>query len=381
LELIAEEETTSEDDALDLDWENDQAAEEAAGELRMARSDFQCTQKDDISMQRQKEIGEQRAREDAYESPRSKEWKKYRPNVPRDQVPEHLRDLWDDAHTFCRPLWVGKQDQDQEEQETERRRVQLLDNQNQVFGQILESKDPVVRAALWRRLIRQANYTGDGLSREVSKMYLCWFRTACLNRDATLELDDVTGRIGWDGIRCDVRQLTEWIVQRIIREPIEQRLNMIQKCDKHLLFTEDQQQRLQTSIFSPDILGASRYVKMFRKALEMEVFGWTSLVNILKKAVDHWGLRQIKRLTKESFDQSEFRTFWSRLCQFSDISMQLQGRLESREMGITLPKGSDRTYFKWVKSLTNPKERAKAMILLQRTGITKGRLGCAPEVD
>jgi hypothetical protein len=106
---------------------------------------------------------------------------------------------------------------------------------------------------------------------------------------------------------------------------------------------------------------------MFRKALEMEVFGWTSLVNILKNAVDRWGVKQIKRLTKEYFDQSEFRTLWSRLCQVSDISMQLQGKLELREIGITLPKGSDRTYFKRVKSLTNPKERAKAMILLQRT--------------
>jgi hypothetical protein len=309
----------------------------------------------------------QSAREEAYVSPRNAEWKKYGPQIPRGQVPEQLRDFWDDAHTICRPLWIRRQDQEQDAQELEQQRIAMLDNQNQMFQRILESKDPTERAALWRRLINQANYTADGLSKEISRMYLCWFRTACLNRDATLELDDITGQIDWNGIRVEVNQLTECHVQRIIREPIEQRLNMIQKCFKQILFSEEQQQRLQASIFSSGQLEATRYVKMFRKALELGIFGWTRLINILHDAMKRGGLKQVKRLTTEYFDQAEFRALWYRMSQFTDVESQLRGRLEMRELGIVLPKGSEQKYFKWMKSLTDPLMHAKAMILLKRT--------------
>jgi hypothetical protein len=58
---------------------------------------------------------------------------------------------------------------------------------------------------------------------------------------------------------------------------------------------------------------------MFRKALELEIFGWTPLINILHDAVNKWGLKQIKRLTKEYFDQAEFRALWYRMSQFADV--------------------------------------------------------------
>jgi hypothetical protein len=295
LGMNEEEESTEEEEVLDLDPEDEQAVEEAVEELKAFRSEYQLLQREDPNWQNLSAAEQPRKREDAYESPRMKEWRQYGPNLPRDQIPEHLRDLWEEEHTVCRPVWVDSRDLEQEEQETERRRVLMLDIQSQIFQRILASKDPKERAMLWRNLINQANYSGDGLSREVSKMYLCWFRTACLNRDAALEFDDLTGQIAWDGIRLDVEQLTEWITQRIIREPIDQRLNMIQKCFKHIVFTEDQQLRLQASIFTSGQLEASRYVKMFRKALELEVFGWTPMVIILHDAVQKWGVKQIRR--------------------------------------------------------------------------------------
>jgi hypothetical protein len=69
---------------------------------------------------------------------------------------------------------------------------------------------------------------------------------------------------------------------------------------------------------------------------------------------------QIKRLTKEYFNQAEFRTLWYRMSQFADVESQLRSRLEVRESGIVLPRGDEQTYFRWV---TQP----KALILLQRT--------------
>jgi hypothetical protein len=76
---------------------------------------------------------------------------------------------------------------------------------------------------------------------------------------------------------------------------------------------------------------------------------------------------QIKRLTKEYFNQAEFRTLWFRMREFADVESQLQGRLEVRESGIILPRGSEQMYFRWIKSLVDPLAHTREMILLQRT--------------
>jgi hypothetical protein len=50
-----------------------------------------------------------------------------------------------------------------------------------------------------------------------------------------------------------------------------------------------------------------------------------------------------------------------------DLEQQLRNRLEARELGLSLPRGDERTYFKWLKQLSDPAEHAKVMALLQRT--------------
>jgi hypothetical protein len=231
----------------------------------------------------------QRAREDAYINPETAEWLRFRygPQVSRDQVLEHLQSLWDDAHTVCGPLWTKRQDSEEKTQRLEQKRMTaMLADGNQVFQMILVSKDPFERANLWRRLINQMKQMGGGIWKEVSKLYLCWFRTACLNRDASLEFNDESGAIEWNGIQLGVDQMKECVVQHIIREPIEQRLNMVRKCSQFFTLSNGQQQRLQTSIFSSGQLKVNQFVKLFRKALEFEVFGWTPNVNALHEAVE-----------------------------------------------------------------------------------------------
>jgi hypothetical protein len=82
--------------------------------------------------------------------------------------------------------------------------------------------------------------------------------------------------------------MKEWVVQHIIREPVEQRLNTVRKCSQFFTFSNDQQQRLQASIFSSGQLKMNQFVKLFRKALEFEVFNWTPMLNILHEAVERW---------------------------------------------------------------------------------------------
>jgi hypothetical protein len=136
-------------------------------------------------------------------------------------------------------------------QELERKRVmEALSDRQQIFQRILASKSPLERPSLRRQLANQVDQMGERISKELSKLCLCWFRTACLDTEASLEFEDDTGEIAWNGIRVDTVQLTEWIVRRIIRAPIEQRLNMILKCSKYITFSEDQQQRLQASVFT-----------------------------------------------------------------------------------------------------------------------------------
>jgi hypothetical protein len=148
-------------------------------------------------------------------------------------------------------LWSRRRNGIENTQELEQKRLaEMLADQKQVFQMIMVSKNLFERASLWRRLINQMNQIGEGISKEVSKPYLCWFRTACLDRDASLEFDDESGEVEWNGIRLDVDQMKEWIIRRIINEPVEQCLNMIRNCSKYFTFSRDQQQRLQTSIFS-----------------------------------------------------------------------------------------------------------------------------------
>jgi hypothetical protein len=75
----------------------------------------------------------------------------------------------------------------------------------------------------------------------------------------------------------------------------------------------------------------------------------------------------MRRLTKEYFDHAEFRILWLRMSRYTDIQVQLQGRLDMREAGIILPKESGQRYINWARSLKQPEERAKALIMLQRT--------------
>jgi hypothetical protein len=162
-------------------------------------------------------------------------------------------------------------------------------DQRQIFQRTLVSKDPIERAGLWRRMINQLEWIGEGISKAVAKLYLHWFKTACLDREAALEIEDESGEIAWNGIMVEAEQLKEWLVRRIIRDPIEQRLNMIRKCTKCITFSEEQQRRLQGSIFSLGQLKMKQFVKMFRKALEFNVFNWTPMVDILHEAALQWG--------------------------------------------------------------------------------------------
>jgi hypothetical protein len=222
--------------------------------------------------ERDVETDAQRAQEDAYHMPQTDAWLKFRyGQISREQVPEHLRSLWDDAQearTTCGPIWLKSRDEAEDASTREQEQMRWQRNeQNRIFQLILVSRDPTERAGFWRRLIKQTQYMGEGISKEVSKLYLCWSRTACLNRDATLEFDDESGDVGWNGIQLDVNQMKEWVVQRIIREPIEQLLNMTRKCSQFFVFSTEQQRRLQTSIFSWDQLKMKQFVKLFRKAL------------------------------------------------------------------------------------------------------------------
>jgi hypothetical protein len=91
------------------------------------------------------------------------------------------------------------------------------------------------------------------------------------------------------------------------------------------------------------------------------------MINLLHEAVTRWGVSQMKRLTTEYFNQAEFRTLWDRISQFADVESQLRGRLEAREFGMVLPQGCERTYFRWIRSLSDPTAHTRAMTLLQRT--------------
>jgi hypothetical protein len=75
-------------------------------------------------------------------------------------------------------------------------------------------------------------------------------------------------------------------------------------------FSEEQQRRLQYSIFAEGQLSMRQFVKTFRKALETQVLGWTPMVDILHTAIQRWATTQMRRLTKEYFNQDEHKTLW-----------------------------------------------------------------------
>jgi hypothetical protein len=92
-----------------------------------------------------------------------------------------------------------------------------------------------------------------------------------------------------------------------------------------------------------------QFMKMFRKTLEEQIFGWTPMIDILHTAIRRWGVTQMRRLSKELFNQGEYKTLWCRLSQFADVESQRKGRLEARELGFVLPKGCEKKYFRWVE--------------------------------
>jgi hypothetical protein len=269
----------------------------------------------------------QREREDAYVVPETAEWLKHRqellysPPIPPEQRAIHSRDLSEETYMVYGPICSMRLNLTEDRQDLERKRLdEAMKEQQQIFKRVVVSKSPFERASLWRRLINQSDQMGDGISKELSKLYLCWFRTTCLDREASLEFEDETGEVMWNGIMMDVDQLTELTVRRISCEPIEQSLNMIRKCSKYIAFSGDQQQRLQASIFSSGQLKMNQFVKMFRKALEFNLFDWTPIINILHEGMKRWGVSQMKRLTKEYFNQAEFRTLWHKMSQLMEAN-------------------------------------------------------------
>jgi hypothetical protein len=91
------------------------------------------------------------------------------------------------------------------------------------------------------------------------------------------------------------------------------------------------------------------------------------MIESLNDAIERWGVKQIKRLIKEYFNQFEAQTLWNKLSQQTEVATQLRARLSARESGFILPHGDEDVYCRWVRSLADPKARAHAMILLQRT--------------
>jgi hypothetical protein len=78
------------------------------------------------------------------------------------------------------------------------------------------------------------------------------------------------------------------------------------------------------------------------------------------------GIAAVRSTTKEFFNQEEYRTLWWGMSS-DDAEQQFRNRLEALELGLSLPPADERMYFKWLKQISDPAERAKAMVLLQRT--------------
>jgi hypothetical protein len=140
-------------------------------------------------------------------------------------------------------------------------------------------------------------------------------------------------------------------------ELLDHRIDMVLKCQKFLSFTSEQLIRLQHSIFFDPQKDIRRFVRLFRKAIERQVFSWNSMAIILRSAVEKWGAQIMKSTTKEFFNRDENRT----------LSCRLGNRLEARELGLPLSHGHAWMYFKWLKHMRDPVDHARAMVLLQRT--------------
>jgi hypothetical protein len=255
---------------------------------------------------------------------------------------------------------------DQRRREEEQRQKETIEIQEEHFPAILRTRDPFLRAEIWRKLINCTNAMGEGVLKAVAKLYLNGFRTARLGRNADLEYDESFEELYWNGIRIDIGQLKEWLTRHIISEPLEHRIDMVLKCQKFLNFTSEQMTRIQYSIFFDPQNDIRRFTKLFRKAIERRICGWNSMAMIIRAVVEKWGVQPVKCTTKEFFNQEEYRTLW---CQMhtEDLEQQLRNRLEARELGLFLPHSDERLYFKWLRQLSDPAEHARAMILLQRT--------------
>jgi hypothetical protein len=107
-ELQAEEEESRDEEEMDQELGVNRSEEEDDRDLAADRSDTHCQEKLATYSGRDAAADAQRAREDAYSTPKMDAWLKFRyGQMPREQVPEHLRSLWDEAQearTTCGPL-------------------------------------------------------------------------------------------------------------------------------------------------------------------------------------------------------------------------------------------------------------------------------------
>jgi hypothetical protein len=168
-------------------------------------------------------------------------------------------------------------------------------------------------------------------------------------RSAELEYDESFEELHWDGIRIDLGQLKESLTRHIRSESLENRIDMVLKCQKFLKFTTDQMTRIPYSIFVDPQNNVRRFTKLFRKAIKRRICGWNSMAMTLRAAVEQWRIKSVKSTTEEFFNQDEYRMLW---CRFDsdDLEQQLRNRLEAHGLGLSLPHGDERLYLKWANN-------------------------------
>jgi hypothetical protein len=118
-------------------------------------------------------------------------------------------------------------------------RQKLIADRNALFQKLEMERMGDVRRRLWHERIKIEEATGHGLSKAVSKLYASWLRTARLKLDATLEVDeDDHSVIEWGGIRINLPQLKNWVINQIGKLPREYRVALIRCCEQYLSFND-----------------------------------------------------------------------------------------------------------------------------------------------
>jgi hypothetical protein len=141
----------------------------------------------------------------------------------------------------------------------------------------------------------------------------------------------------------------------------------VKKCEQYLQFDENQAAELRRIVLFGETQSPRKFIRNYRKALQLGILGWQPMVEALMEAVFKWTPKEIHKWTKEFFDQAEYRELWHRLSMFTNLDVQLESRLTAKAEGILLPTGNDGKFCKRLKRATYPEEHARMMILLQRT--------------